>query len=62
MRVWGSYIYADDIILLSKGRVQHQRLLQTVFKLFAENGIKLSINKCSSYIDNYCWDLILESQ
>ena len=46
-------LYADDIILLSKGRVQHRRLLQTVFKLFADNGIKLSINKCSAFVDNY---------
>ena len=28
-------------------------MLQTVFKLFAENGIKLSINKCSSFVENY---------
>ena len=46
-------LYADDIILLSKDCVQHRRLLQTVFKLFAENGIKLSINKCSSFVENY---------
>ena len=46
-------LYADDIIILSKGRVQHRRLLQTVFKLFADNGIKLSINKCSAFVDNY---------
>ena len=46
-------IYADDLILLCRGRVQHRRLLQNVFKLFQDNGVKLSINKCSSFVTNY---------
>ena len=46
-------LYADDIILMARGRVQHRRLLLQVFKIFAENGIKLSINKCAAFVDCY---------
>ena len=45
-------LYADDIILLSKGRVQHRRLLQTVFRFLRKMELN-GINKCSSFVHNY---------
>ena len=40
------YSYIDDIILISSGKFQHKKLINELTKLLAEEGIKLSLDKC----------------
>ena len=46
-------IYSDDVLLISRGRLQHRLLLKEVLRLFQLNGIKLSLNKCSCFVEKF---------
>ena len=46
-------VYLDDIIVFSKSIDDHIKHLATVFKLLAENGLKLKLKKCE-----FCKDKI----
>ena len=46
-------VYADDLLLVCRGRVQHRLLNLLIFQLFTEHGLKLSLNKCSSFVSSY---------
>ena len=46
-------IYSDDVLLVCRGRLQHRLLLTEVLRLFQLNGIKLSLNKCSCFVDKF---------
>ena len=44
-------VYLDDIIVFSKSIDEHIEHLATVFKLLAEAGLKLKLNKCEFFRD-----------
>ena len=44
-------VYLDDIIVFSKTLDDHIKHLATVFKLLAENGLKLKLKKCEFFKD-----------
>ena len=46
-------IYSDDVLLISRGRLQHRLLLKEVLRLFQLNGIKLSLNKCACFVEKF---------
>ena len=46
-------LYADDVLLINRGRVQHRLLLKEVFRLFAIHGLKVSLNKCSCFVSKF---------
>ena len=46
-------IYADDLLLCCRGKNNHRKLLIKVMQLFKENGLKISLNKCSAFVKSY---------
>ena len=46
-------LYADDILIICRGRAAHRLVLSEVFRIFAKNGIKLSLNKCEAFVDEF---------
>ena len=42
----GIKIYADDILVSSKGKQQHLQILQKILQLCAQYGIKIAPDKC----------------
>ena len=46
-------LYADDILIICRGRAAHRLVLSEVFRIFAKHGIKLSLNKCEAFVDEF---------
>ena len=40
------FAYVDDVYIVNRDRNSHIRLLGEIFHLFAQEGVKLSLNKC----------------
>ena len=46
-------IYADDLLILAKGRKLHRLVLIEVFRILKKYNVKLSINKCNCFVDKF---------
>ena len=46
-------VYADDILLLTKGRRLHRLVSVEVFRRFAHYNIKISLNKCYMFVPEF---------
>ena len=46
-------LYADDVLIVTRSRKLHRLVLAEVFRVFKENKIKLSLNKCDSFVTEF---------
>ena len=46
-------LYADDILIITRGRSAHRLVLAEIFRIFRQNNIKLSLNKCQCFTSEF---------
>ena len=47
------YIYADDIVIIARGRKLHRLVLIEIFRIFKHYNVKVSLNKCFCFVDTF---------
>ena len=46
-------LYSDDILVITRGKVAHRMALAEIFRIFRKYNIKLSLNKCQTFVDSF---------
>ena len=46
-------VYADDLLILAKGRKLHRLVLIEVFRILTKYNVKLSLNKCNCFVEKF---------
>ena len=47
------FIYSDDILIVMRGRKNHCKLLIEVLRRFHDQGVKISLNKCEFFVQDF---------